>query len=81
MCKELGITRISRTAYQPEGNAMIERTNGTIKESLAKYVGEHHNNWSDYLPASNDGVQIINSLCYEVQPLLPPFWTIMRAAD
>ena len=26
---------------------MIERT---IEESLAKYVGEHHNTWSDYLP-------------------------------
>ena len=23
--------------------------------------------------ASNDGVQIINSLCYQVQPILPPF--------
>ena len=29
---------------------MIERTNRTIEESLAKYVGEHHNTWSDYLP-------------------------------
>ena len=29
---------------------MIERINLTIKESLAKYVGEHHNIRSDYLP-------------------------------
>ena len=29
---------------------MIERINHTIEESLAKYVGEHHNNWSNYLP-------------------------------
>ena len=29
---------------------MIERTNCTIEESVAKYVGEHHNTWSDYLP-------------------------------
>ena len=29
---------------------MIERTNRTIEEILAKYVGEHHNTWSDYLP-------------------------------
>ena len=28
---------------------MIERTNRTIEESLAKYVGEHHDRWSDYL--------------------------------
>ena len=50
MCKELGFNRTSTTAYHPQGNAMIERTNRTIEESLAKYVGEHHNTWSDYLP-------------------------------
>ena len=50
MCKELGINRTSTTAYHLQGNAMIERTNRTIEESLAKYVGEHHNTWSDYLP-------------------------------
>ena len=36
MCIELGINGISTTGYQPQGNAMIERTNRTIKESLAK---------------------------------------------
>ena len=50
MCKELGINRTSTTAYHPQGNAMIESTNRTIKESFAKYVGEHHKTWSDYLP-------------------------------
>ena len=43
MCKELGIDCTSTTAYHPQDNAMIERTNRTIEESLAKYVGEHHN--------------------------------------
>ena len=28
---------------------MIERTNRTIEESLAKYVGDYHNTWSNYL--------------------------------
>ena len=50
MCKELGINRTSTTAYHPQGNAKIERSNRKIEESLAKYVGEHHNTWSDYLP-------------------------------
>ena len=50
MCKELGDNRTSTTAYHPQGNAMTERTNRTIEESLAKYVGEHHNTWSNYLP-------------------------------
>ena len=49
MCKELGIDRTSTIAYHPQGNAMIERPKRTIEESLAKYVGEHHNTWSKYL--------------------------------
>ena len=49
MCKELGIDRTSTTAYHPQGNAMIERTNKTTtEESLAKYV-DQHNTWSKYL--------------------------------
>ena len=50
MCKELGINRTSTTDYHLQRNAMIERTNRTVDESLAKYVGEHHNVWSDFLP-------------------------------
>ena len=49
MCKEVGIDRTSTTAYHPQGNAMIERTNQTIGESFAKNVGEHHNTWSKQL--------------------------------
>ena len=48
-CKELGIDRTSTTAYHPLVKTMIERTNPTIEESLAKYVGEHHNTWSKCL--------------------------------
>ena len=48
-CKELGINRTSTIAYHPQGNVMIERTDRTIEESLAKNVGEHQNTWSDYL--------------------------------
>ena len=49
MCKELGINRTSTTAYHPQGNAKIERTNSTIEDNLANYVGEHHSNYSDHL--------------------------------
>ena len=48
MCKELGIDRNSTTAFHHQGNAMIERANQTIEESLTKYVGEHHNTWCKY---------------------------------
>ena len=60
---------------------MIDRTNCTIEQSLAKYVGEHHNTWSDYLPlvimANRSSIHSVT----KYGPLLPPFWTIMRATD
>ena len=49
-CKELGTNRTSITIYHPQVNKMIERTNRTIEEILAKHVGENHKTWSDYLP-------------------------------
>ena len=33
-CRELGINKISKTVYHPQGNAMIERTNRTIARVL-----------------------------------------------
>ena len=48
MCKVLVINGTS-TFYYPHGNAIIEPTNRTIKGIRTKFVGEHNNNWSDYL--------------------------------
>ena len=50
LCKVLGTNRTSTTANAPQGKGMIAGTNRTIEESLVKYLGEYHNNWSDYLP-------------------------------
>ena len=41
LCTELGIQRTSTTFYDPQGNAMIERTNLTIEECLSKYMGQN----------------------------------------
>ena len=49
MCKELRSIRTSATTYHPLGNAMVEHNNRTMEEIHAKYVGEHHNTWRDYL--------------------------------
>ena len=32
-----------------EGNAMNERTNRTLEESITKYVSEHQHEWKNYL--------------------------------
>ena len=51
LCSELEIQRTSKTSNNhPQGNAMIERTNRTIKECLSKYIGQYHHEWSKFLP-------------------------------
>ena len=81
MCKELGINRTSTTAYHPQGNPMKERTNRTIEESLAKYLGEHHNTWSDYLPLVMMAYRSSIHFVTKYSPFYLLFGTIMRAAD
>ena len=49
LCRVLGIERTSTTSFHPEGNAMIERTNRTIEESLSKYIDDHQSDWNCYL--------------------------------
>ena len=36
LCSLMGIDRTSATSYHPQKNAMIERTNRTIEETLSK---------------------------------------------
>ena len=49
LCKELGIARTSTASFHPQGNAIIDRTNRTVEDCLAKYVGEHQYEWSNHL--------------------------------
>ena len=70
MCKELGIDRTSTTAYHPQGNAMIERTNQTIGENSAKNLGEHHNTWSKHLQM----IMMAYRSSVKVQSLLSSVW-------
>ena len=50
LCSELGIQRTSTTSYQPQGNAMIERTNRTIEECLSNYVSQYQHELAKFLP-------------------------------
>ena len=45
--KEREINSTSTTAYHSQGDALIEPTIRKIEESLAKYVDEDHNTWSN----------------------------------
>ena len=46
------IHHIRTTAYHPQGNGQVERSNKTIKDILAKVMPPKDNDWSHYLPSA-----------------------------
>ena len=48
-CKSLGIRKTHTTAYHPEGNSLVERSNRSILQMLRCYVEKSHE-WETYLP-------------------------------
>ena len=46
----LQIHKTRTTAFRPQSNAVIERTNRTLLNMLAKTVDKNQGNWSDLLP-------------------------------
>jgi transposase InsO family protein len=46
------IKHIKTTAYHPQGNGQVERTNKTIKDILAKITPSTPGDWSHYLPSA-----------------------------
>jgi hypothetical protein len=46
----LGIKRVTTTAWHPQSNGVVERFNGTLKNTLSMWVNEMHNDWDLLLP-------------------------------
>ena len=49
MCKSLGIKKTHTTAYHPQGNALVERSNRTVLQMLRCYTEKSYD-WEEYLP-------------------------------
>ena len=49
-CSELETQRTSTISYHPQGNAMVERKNQTIKEYLSNNKGQYQHEWIKFLP-------------------------------
>lgn len=51
-CERHNIHKLRTTSYHPQCNGLVERTNGTLKESLAAfaYSDDFKNTWSSQLP-------------------------------
>lgn len=50
VCRILQVKTMYATAYHPQANGMVERSNRVIKDSLATLVDQHPNDWNDLLP-------------------------------
>ncbi|CAI2734794.1 unnamed protein product [Schistosoma spindalis] len=51
ICKLLGIRKTHATAYHPEGNGLVERTNRTIKAILQSFISRSSSElWDEVLP-------------------------------
>lgn len=48
--KELGIKRVMTTPHHPQANGVVERLNGTIKNTLKLWCNEEQDNWDVLLP-------------------------------
>ena len=50
LTKLLQLDKTRTTAFHPQSNAVIERTNRTLLNMLAKTTDKNQHNWSDMLP-------------------------------
>ena len=50
--RELGIKKLSTTAYHPQTDGLVERYNATIKAILAKLMDKHKKDWNKWIPTA-----------------------------
>ncbi|CAH8654098.1 unnamed protein product [Dicrocoelium dendriticum] len=50
MCRVLGIDKTRTTAYHPQGNGQVERTNRSLKSLLKAFVDQNIYEWDTLLP-------------------------------
>ena len=58
--KKYKVQHIRTTAYHPQGNGQVERTNKTLKNVIAK-ICNNYENWDHYLPIALSALRDIRS--------------------
>lgn len=51
LLEEMGVKKVTTSAYHPQGNGMIERGHRSILDSLSKVCGDNPEQWPNKLPA------------------------------
>lgn len=50
VCKKLSISCAPSTAYHPQTDGQVDRTNATLEDYLRHFVGERQDDWVSWLP-------------------------------
>jgi transposase InsO family protein len=72
LCARLGVRRTLTTAYRPQADGRVERTNRTVKECLTRLLHEHPTNWDVLLPQVS---MAINSTVHDSTGFTPFYLT------
>jgi transposase InsO family protein len=68
LCERLGVRRTRTTAYRPQADGRVERTNRTVKECTTRLMHEYHDDWDALLPHT---AMAINSTVHESTGFTP----------
>jgi hypothetical protein len=80
LLQEYNIQHIKTTAYHPQGNGQVERTNRTLKDIISKLVQEYSQPWDYYLSSALFALRTIHQdstktspfeILHGVSPTLP----------
>ena len=51
VCRTMRTLKLNASSYHPECNAIQERYNAVILDTISHYVNEFHNDWDQYISA------------------------------
>ena len=80
--KVLGMTRhIKTTPYNPRLDGQVEKQMATLKDQLAVYVNEHHDNWDEHLGSIAQSYRITQNDATGFTPFFMMYGREMAIAD
>lgn len=62
------ITHLHTSPHHPQSNGLVERMNGTIKESMKRDVNSQRNNWDQTMPLTLLGIRASRQATIKMSP-------------
>ena len=62
------ITHLHTSPHHPQSNGLVERMNGTIKESMKRDVNSQQNNWDQTMPLTLLGIRASRQATIKMSP-------------